>query len=77
MAQIDNLTLEVREDGVFLRFVAQNGAAAMFDVVQLAARQEEDVRDALLAWCHDRQINRRPQDPVGQPHRLLAQDYTD
>ena len=77
MAQIDNVSLDVREDGVFLTFVGQTGATAVLDVQQLAAREKPDVREALLAWCRDRQTNRKPQGLPEQPQRLLAQDYTD
>jgi hypothetical protein len=76
MAQIDNLTLEVREDGVFLVFAAQNGATAAVDVGQLAGRKE-GAREVLHAWCRDRRANSKPQRASEQPHRLLVQDYTD
>ena len=75
MAQIDNLTLEVRETGVFLVFAAQNGATAAVDVGQLASRKE--AREVLLAWCRDRRTSAKPQGASEQPHRLLVQDYTD
>jgi hypothetical protein len=77
MAHIDNLTLEVRDNGVFLIFSTQNGATTALDVNWLASREEGEVRDVMLAWCRDRRANVQPQGAPEQPHRLLAQDYTD
>lgn len=73
MAQIDNLTLDVRENDVFLTFVARNGAAAVLNVEQLADHYEGDVREVLLAWCQDR----RTRPLAEQKNRLLVQDYAD
>jgi hypothetical protein len=76
MAQIDNLTLKVHENGVFLVFTAQHGATAEVGIDRLADREAGEVREVLLAWCHDRRIDPKPQ-ASEQRHRLLAQDYTD
>lgn len=60
MAQIDDLTLEVGDTGVVLKFTARNGTSAALDVEQLAARHDGDVREVLLAWCGDRRTHRKP-----------------
>lgn len=73
MAQIDNLTLDIRQDGVFLTFIAPGGATATVDVERLAAREEEVARAALLAWCQDQ----RKRTTAERTDRLLAQDYAD
>ena len=73
MAQIDNLAIDVRENGVFLAFTASGGATASVDIEQLASRHEDEVRHVLLAWCHDRRSRTAPE----RTNRLLVQDYAD
>ena len=77
MAQIDDLTLEVGEAGVVLKFIGRDGAVAALDVEQLAARYEGDVRDTLLAWCRHRRSHRKPQTLTERQNPLLVQDYAD
>lgn len=73
MAQIDNLAIDVRENGVFLTFSASGGITASVDIEQLASRHEGEVRDVLLAWCQDRRNLTAPE----RTSRLLVQDYAD
>jgi len=73
MAQIDNLAIDVRENGVFLTFSAAGGTTASVDIEQLANRHDGEVRDVLLAWCQDRRNGTAPE----RTNRLLVQDYAD
>jgi hypothetical protein len=77
MAARENLTVRIGEDGVFLKFTAQDGSEAELNVESLATQFDEATRNALLAWCQDRR-KEPPRQRLGEQRGpLLAQDYAD
>jgi hypothetical protein len=77
MAPTEDLIVEVKEDGVLIRFAARNGTEAVVDVADLAARFDGAIRETLLAWCRDRTSAAPPQSLAEQTNPLLVQDYAD
>ena len=77
MAQIDDLTLEIGDTGIVLKFIAQNGRVATLDIERLADRYGDDVREVLLSWCQDRRDRRKSRTLAERQSPLLVQDYAD
>jgi len=50
-----NLSIETRVDGVYLTFDARNGQFATINIDSLGIDRGGMVKDALSAWCKDRQ----------------------